>query len=379
MAHQKIRILFDANPLLNQKKSGVGYYTYNLIESLARQHADEIELIGYYFGQSPAQITLPNYENITYKSIKWFHPKILSVMRRLGFQPPIELFIRDRFDLLLGTNFVLLPSVRNTSSIVTVHDLAYLEQPEYVSAANRRFLERFVPRSIKQSSAIITISNSSRSAIAKYYKVPLEKITITPIPPINPQKSAEKIDIEGKYILFVGTIEPRKNITNLLEAYTLLPKDLQDEFSLVLAGGDGWNNDQINNQIELLQSRGFKIITPGYVSDLKKIALYQNASLLVQPSHYEGFGMPILEAMSYGLPVAASNIPVFHEAGGDAVEFFNKDDPEDIAHVIYNLLRDSAQRKLLSQRSLEHVKQFSWIKVAQQVHKVAVSLVYGRS
>ncbi|HUP26104.1 MAG TPA: glycosyltransferase family 1 protein, partial [Candidatus Limnocylindrales bacterium] len=209
--------------------------------------------------------------------------------------------------------------------------------------------------------------------IKKYYSVPEEKFVMTPIPPI-PKGSGRgfnlaDIGVKGKYILFVGTLEPRKNVLNLVKAYEQLPSVQRDNYQLVLVGGTGWYMEETMEYISRLQDKGIAIITPGYISNEAKAALYEHASLFVLPSHYEGFGMPILEAMDYGIPTAVSDIEVFHEVAGNASLYFDKDSPASIAGAMARVLTNPALQKELVAKGRERLQAYSWQKVAQSVYE----------
>lgn len=371
MKNKPLKILFDANPLVNQK-SGIGYYTYQLVESLAKFYPEEIQLVGHYFNflgrKSPK---LPNYPNIRYKSSKILPGKILSILRRIGLQLPFETLIKERGDIALFTNFVSLPTIFKIKKVVAIHDLCFEEHPEYLQPANLNFLKKFVPQSAEKADLIITISESTKLAIKKHYKVDEDKIIITPIPPAQPiTKKVPKpkdLDIPSSYILVVSTLEPRKNYLNLIRAYSMLPDNILDKFGLVLAGGIGWDNDECLSEIDKQKKEGKKIVLTGYIDEDTRTYLYQNASMFVMPSHYEGFGMPILEAMSYGVPVAASDILVFHEVAGDAALYFDKDDPADIASNLLKILTDNSLRNQLIKKSAIQLKKYYWEKSANVV------------
>lgn len=372
MTSKNLHIIFDANPLIGNRKSGVGYYTYGLIKALSETYPSSITLTGFYFGAGvkfdPSNV--PVSSNISYKKVRAFHPKMLSIARRFGFQPPIELLVGTRrCDALLFTNFSALPSLSNIPTAVVVHDLAYLEKPEFVSTGNRAFLTRFVPQSVAQARIVFTISEIAKQAISSHYHIAQNKILVTPIPPLVPESTKTEQVVKGNYILFVGTIEPRKNIANLLKAYKALPSALRRKYSLVLAGGTGWNDAEIKEIISSLKQQGEQIITTGYISDETKASLYQHASLVVMPSHYEGFGMPILEAMSYGVPTAVSDIPVFHEVASNASVYFDQNDHLSIAGAMKKVITNSRLSQELSAKSLDHIKKFRWENVAHEVYK----------
>jgi len=371
-----LTILFDANPIVNGKKSGVGYYTYYLIEALAKNYPDDVALVGHYFNflGTKGIVDLPTAPNISYVQSKIIPGKILSITRRLGFQPPLELFFKRRGDVALFTNFFNFPSIFRIPTVVTVHDLCYEDVPQYVSDKNRVFLHKFVPKSVKSAAKVITISESTKQAIKRHYKTPDDKFIITPIPPPAEKypwtkNDLQNIGVKGKYILFVGNLEPRKNIIGLVKGYEGLPDEVKDKCSLVLAGGEGWHMKDTMDYISALQAKGDKIITTGYVSDSEKSALYTNASLLALASHYEGFGMTILEGMSHKIPTVVSDIPVFKEVAGDGSLYFDKDDPADIARAIEAIISDNKLRASIISKSQIRLKEYSWEKVAENVYK----------
>jgi glycosyltransferase involved in cell wall biosynthesis len=365
-----MKILFDANPIVNGAKSGVGYYTYNLITTLANEFPEDIELIGHYFNflGRKRNLDLPIADNISYRQSVLLPGKLLSISKKLGDFLPLELFFKQNADAVIFSNFVNLPSIFKIPSILVIHDLCYEEIPEYVSEKNRLYLQKNVPRSVKRADLVITISEESKKKIIKFYNTSEEKIVLTPIPPLIPVNLPKsKKTHEKEFILFVSTLEPRKNVKNLVKAYELLDKKLRDKYSLVLAGGTGWYMEKDISYIKSLQLKAVDIKTPGYISDEEKNELYNNASLFVLPSHYEGFGMPILEAMSYGVPTIVSDIPVFHEVSAQASMYFDKDDPHSIASVIGRVLNDKKIQNKLVRNGYENLNRFSWHKNNQQL------------
>lgn len=375
-----ITVLFDANPLATPTKSGVGYYTYGLIDALAKKYPNDVVLIGHYFNfLGRKKPDMPVHPNIRYRTSVLIPGKVLGALRRVGLQLPFELLIKSRGDIALFPNFVTLPTLQRIKKAVVLHDLCFEDHPEYLQPKNVSFLKRFVPGSVRSANLIISISNSTKGSIIKHYGVSEQKILITPIaPPTAEAKSvAASADIPKKYILFVSTLEPRKNYLSLVEAYAMLPKNLREEYGLVLMGMPGWQTDEPLSKIEKLKSQGFNIALTGYVDEPTRVSLYQNASALAMPSHYEGFGMPILEAMSYGIPVAVSDIPVFHEVAGGAALYFDKDDADDIARKLEELLTDKNIRSQLIKNSRGQLKKYSWGEVADSVIKRFRGMVDG--
>lgn len=383
---KKLRILFDANPLAQSSKSGVGYYTYRLINSLAQEYPLQLELIGHYYdflGRKGA-LDLPTAPNIHYRTTRLIPGKVFNLLqRRFGLTIPLELLARCRGDVLFFANFTLLPSLFRRPRVVTIHDLYFTEHPEHIQAKNLVFMNRFVPAAIRGADLILAVSEFTKQEIIKKYDIPDERIIVTHIPPQPGTKQDTKtsqalitgLGIPGKYILFVGTLEPRKNLTTLVKAYEALDPALRDKYSLVLAGGKGWNDDELQSTIAAAQAQGLAVITPGYISDEQKAALYAEASIVAVPSWYEGFGMQLLEAMAEDVPVLASNIPVFHEVADDAALYVKPDDVADVSHGLAQLLNDTTLRQQLVKAGQARLKTFDWKLIAQEVQAALAALV----
>lgn len=365
----KTRIIFDANSLV-LPKSGVGYFTHEFVQALADVGSNDLQLTGHYFNflGKKKPLDLPSGQNINYLSTKFFPTKILNVLRRIGIQVPLDFFVPQKADVVVFPNFVSMPTLRKPLRVLTVHDLGFIDHPEFVSAKNGAFLRKWVPRSLQHADIVITISQFSKLRLMQEYDVPEQKIHVVAIPPVKHAVVDNKIIKKyklGGYLLFVGNIEPRKNILGLLHAYENLSPELQHKFPLVLAGGKGWNDEEIIAHLKVLKDKGLQIVQTGYVTDQEKAALYENATLCVLPSHYEGFGMPILEAMSYGKPVVCSDIPVFHEVADEAGLFFDQNNPKDIAAVISKVLGSSELRKKLGLASEHRIATYkTWRNVA---------------
>ena len=383
MAKQPLRVLFDANPLANSAKSGVGYYTWQTVAALANKYPEDIVLIGHYFNflGRKKNLDLPMALNIRYRQSRLLLGKVSNALRKIGLPLPLELLARTKADVLFFPNFVSLPSLFGKPKIITIHDLSFVEHPEYVQQKNGAFLRKFVPKSISSAAAILTISESTKRALASQYGQSKVAVVVAHIPPAEPvqltpeavHSALKELRLSKKFILFVGTLEPRKNVAGLMRAYALLPQEARDQYSLVLAGGKGWNDAEINEVLDDLTAKGHDIVATGYITDIQKVALYSAAEIFVLPSHYEGFGMPLLEAMSYGLPVVASDIEVFHEVAGDAALFVPPEDPQAIAASVAELLADKQLQAKLTKKAATQLKTYSWATVAKTVFNLFTS------
>jgi glycosyltransferase involved in cell wall biosynthesis len=370
------KIVFDANPIAIGKKTGVGMYTQRLIVALAETYPDT-KFVGYYFNfLGRKKVDLPKAKNIAYKPIVLYPGRVLYLLRRFGINIPVEFLAKTNADIALYPNFLSQPSLNKVKSFAVLHDLSFIDHPEYASDRNRKDLERFIPKTIERCSGIITVSEVSKQTITSTYNYPANKILVTPIPPekkheVSDKKATaliNKFGVKKPYVLYLGTLEPRKNLITLLEAYEQ-NTELNSDCELVLAGGTDWKFEQILAKIKDMQKAGLRVTHCGYVSNDERAAFYQNASLFVLPSHFEGFGMMILEAMQYDVPVAASNLPVFHEIAGDAIEYFDKDSPNDISKTLLRILNNAPLRKVLSQKSKKVLAGYSWSKVAESLYK----------
>jgi glycosyltransferase involved in cell wall biosynthesis len=376
---KKPRVLFDAGPMLDARKSGVGYYVQSLVHSLEANYADQLELTGYYFNFLRRRQKIPQDKASKFHEI-WLIPgRILSVCRRLGFQLPLEFFTRipRDVDTVFFTNYVALPLLHRRKIMLAIYDLSFLDVPEFSQTLNLRYLKQFCAPSIRRADTIVTISEFTKQRLLHHFPDLKAQIIVTPIPPLktpepNTGLSRRLTDMSispNAYILYVGTIEPRKNLEALVRAYEQLNPELQGSHSLVLAGGKGWKDVVIRETISKLQDKGLHIILTGYVSDEEKSALYSNASCFVLPSHYEGFGMPILEAMQHGTPTVVSDIPVFHEVAGAGALYFDKDNIADIAQQLAVVLTDKKTSEQITQAAIRQLQTFSWQDNAAKVYQ----------
>lgn len=376
MAKQRIKILFDASPLLTNK-TGVAYYIERLAVNLAKAYPDEVELIGFYYNFLGKRSSrhFPTAPNLRYHGVYFIPSKILYQLRRWNIELPIELIARTKADFILYANFLGYPSLHRTPSAPVVHDLTYLDLPEYVSAKLRSDLLRFIPKEINRSKFVVTVSEFSKQNIAKTYHVPAQDIVVTPIPPVTPvvydqetrNDILKKLGISQPFMLFVGTIEPRKNLIKLIRGYAQLPLELRAKYTLVIAGRIGWNCEAEKAELAKVAREGYNVHHLGYVSDQEREVLFQTATLFTTASHYEGFGMPILEAMRYGTPCAISDIPVFREVAGSSADYFDQEKPSVIAAHLEALLTDTSLLESLGKQGKKQAESFKWEVVASTI------------
>ncbi len=376
MKTKPLRIAFDASPLL-VNKTGVAYYTEQIVSQLAEKYPEEIELIGFYYNflGRRKSTNLPTAPNISYHEVKYIPSKVIYQLRRFNIEFPLEMLIYKKVDFAFFSNFLSYPSIFRVPSAPVIHDLTYVDLPQYVSAKLRSDLTRFVPKAIERSDFVVTVSEFGKNRIHEVYAVPTNDILVTPIPPAPPTAhddatrtaTLHKLGIYKPYILTLGTIEPRKNIGKLIEAYKDLPKKVRDEHALVIAGRIGWYSEADEAAIKSAAREGYNIQHLGYVSEQEREILYQAATLFACASHYEGFGMPILEAMIYGTPCTVSDIPVFHEVAGTAADYFDQETSGVISAHLEALLTNKQLLTKLGKEGRAQAKSLTWETVAESI------------
>ena len=277
----------------------------------------------------------------------------------------------------------LLPPLRGVPTVLTVHDMIFKLFPQHQKRLNFWYLNATMPLYCRRADAIVTVSESSKRDIVAHYGLDPAKVTVIyeaaspeflPAPPAAVEKVRGRYGLPDRFLLHVGTIEPRKNLTRLVEAL----QQLRDEglaIPLVIAGGKGWLYDDFFRRLEELPVRA-GVYFPGYVPAGDLPILYNAATMVAMPSVYEGFGLPVLEAMACGTPVVCSNTSSLPEIGGEAARTFNPCDVEAMAKVIRAVWTDADLRVEMAKRGLEQATKFSWDRAAQETLNVYCLFVH---
>jgi len=278
-------------------------------------------------------------------------------------------------DLYHATEHLLMP-MRHVPSVLTVHDLIFHLFPQHHKRLNYWYLSRTMPIFCDRADAIIAVSESSKNDLVRCYGVPGEKVTVVheaAAPHFRPPSTAQvelarlRYGLPERYVLHVGTIEPRKNLVRLVDAIQRVRARLP-EIRLVVVGKRGWLYGDFFQQVAGLPDDA--VIVPGYVPDGDLPAVYGGATLCAVPSLYEGVGLPILEAMACGTPVACSRTSSLPEIGGDAPAYFEPTDTESIAAVMLSVLLDHQARQEMSELGIAQSARFSWARAAQETMHV---------
>lgn len=375
-----MRIGIDARSVLKQR-TGVGNYTYNLIENLS-QIDRENQYVLFYSHHKNVRSAIPKFDNPNFQSkFIRFPNKLLNLMWGTLRIPKIDWLVGE-VDLYHSPNYNL-NMLGKGKSLMTIHDLNFFTYRKYSISSARWHYAFKIKSYAHQVDAITVVSESTKREVLKYMEVPGEKVHVVyngyspSFRPLeeseNTQKVLEKYKIEGDFILYVGTLEPRKNIEGLIRAYHQCKA--KDDFLLVLAGGKGWKYKHIFRLVEELKLEN-RVVFTWYVPDSDLPVLYNQASLFVYPSFYEGFGIPPLEAMACGLPVIVSNTTSIPEVVGDAGVYVDPHDVEQISRSIDTVLSDEQLRKGMIGRGLERARLFSWEKTAREILRLYHQIVF---
>jgi glycosyltransferase involved in cell wall biosynthesis len=367
-----MRIGIDAR-LTQYRQAGISRYTMQLIEGLGRcQTADEFVVL-----QSIRSKTLlvdrPNF--VRRRILTPSHHRLEQLAL------PLELYAA-RLDVLHSPDFIP-PFLRRCRSVITIHDLVFMLFPHFLTKDAARYYGQ-IDEAVRRTDAIIAVSQSTKQDIMRLLGVPEKKISViyeAVSPAFRPQRSAEttrrareRFGIPGDFILFVSTIEPRKNVPMLLKAFRWLLDHYRLDVKLVLAGEKGWLFGEVFQQVTK-QKLQEDVIFLGRVSNEELLMLYNTAQVLVAPSIYEGFGLTPLEAMACGTPVVVSNVSALPEIVGDAGLLVDPNNAEEIAVAVARLLGDAELRTSLVEKGYRRASVFSWDKAAQDTLALYHSLV----
>lgn len=376
-----MKIAFDALPLISERMTGIGYCQAGQIQALMALHPEEQYIMQFFAtgdgGEKRKRLT--RYEEaraeIRQGKCSGYLYRLLS-----NFLPiPYNKFFGNDADITHFFNYIVPPKVSG-KTIVTVHDMVYKAFPETVRGRTRYMLETGLKRSMKRADLIVTDSQFSRSEILKYFPQCEEKLRVVPCGvdrtrfhpvdnPVRIEETTKSLGIDREYFLYLGTLEPRKNLRRLAVAYNEFRKGKAEYPCLVLAGGKGWLNEDLMKAIkELDLEADIKIVS--YVPEEHICTLMSGALAFIFPSIYEGFGMPPLEAMACGVPVLTTHTASLPEVVGDSALICDPYNIEQICDCLEKLYRESNLRRDLSAASLKRARMFSWENAAAILYDV---------
>jgi glycosyltransferase involved in cell wall biosynthesis len=361
------------------QRAGIGRYTRELVKALA---AEENEFDYSLFSAKtaaaiPVENLLPEGANISIRSAPISERWLYRLWYRLKIPIPVQMLTGD-IELFHSTDFVLPPLRPEVPSLLTIHDLSFVHYPETFTPQLMNFLNTIVPRSVVRATHILADSEATKSDISEFWQVPDEKITVLysgvskDFQPSNDPKLVGELranyDLgQGPYLLCVGTVQPRKNYQMLIQAFRNVAHQFPHD--LIIAGGEGWLFDQILAEIAE-QGLDDRVRFIGFVDDQHLPALYSEASLFLFPSIYEGFGLPLLEAMACGVAVISSSASSLPEVAGDACLKLPPNDLDRWTEAMIALLSNPSRRKGMIADGFLQVRDFTWENAADRLRGV---------
>ncbi len=372
----------DANWLIYEN-AGIGKYSYNLIlEILKNDHQNRYILMANFIRhfRKRKQILNELVKKSGNKNVSIKISCLPSAWREWlsNTKFPQKLLTRQQIDLYFSTYISGIARNGFFNQVVVIYDLVFVHFPEHAGKKLSDYYLMRTKNALDNCQQVIAISQSTKKDLVKYFNIDQSRVTIA-YPGVDhnlfhqdlkgKQNLSQKYRINKPYILSVGTLEPRKNLETLIEAFEKLPEIIQQKHQLVLVGKNGWNNQNLKFKIKNLKLNK-KIVETGYVPDYDLPFLYSNAEVFVYPSLYEGFGMPPLEAMACGCPVIVSNNSSFPEVVGNAGIKVKAKDISQIAKEIERVLKNNKLKKELILKGIDQAKKFNWSTSAKNVIKV---------
>lgn len=356
----------DYTPAYEQG-GGIGRYVRELVTALSRLDTDTTYRL-FVAGALAGSLPPPPSANFVWKTVPFKPVWLARLWHRARVPLPVEL-LTGALDLFHATDFVLPPVRAATRTLLTVHDLSFVRVPQAASPRLKAYLDAVVPRSVRRADHILADSQATKEDLVALYDTPPNKVTVLlsgvdkRFQPV--QDAARLAQVRARYhlpekpfILSVGTVQPRKNYVRLIQSLARL-RAAHLDVALVIAGGRGWLDDPIYAAIRDcgLEDDVFLI---GFADDADLPALYTSAICFAFPSLYEGFGLPVLEAMACGTPAVTSTVSSLPEVAGDAALMVEPDDLEAITDSLRRLIEDEALRQTLIARGFDRARRFTW-------------------
>ncbi|MDO7896555.1 glycosyltransferase family 4 protein [Pseudomonas citrulli] len=364
-----MRIALNAR-ILQAPRTGIGHYVAELATALAREPDVQLSLF-HGWGWSPRlpEAAMPGYSRLSpwlrqvpgaYQARRWLEQKRFD----RGRSQAIDLYHEPS----------VWPLSFDGPTVMTLHDFAHLRYPETQPAARLKEIERRLARAVEQSQLIMTVSQFTADEAQRHFGLPAERLRVAPLGaatrfhPREPEALDEVLKAHGveagRYFLCVGTLEPRKNLSLALRAHAGLPESIRQAFPLLIVGMGGWQQAQLNEELRKALADGHVCLT-GYLPDEQVAQLLAGARALIFPSLYEGFGLPVLEAMASGTPVITTRCSAMPEVAGPAGNYCEPDDHQGVREAMLRLMEDRQHWQACRTAGLQQAALFSWERCAK--------------
>ncbi|MDQ3015273.1 MAG: glycosyltransferase family 4 protein [Bacteroidota bacterium] len=368
-----MHISLNARHMMKDRLEGIGTVTHEIMSRIVHTHpGDQFD---YYFDREFDKSFI---HGSTVKGHSFFPPARLPILIRYWMDKPVRHHVIKMSPDVFFSPDGFLPKNLKVPTVTMVHDIAFLRNPLHVKPRIRRFYDQWMPIYIKDADHIITVSQFSKKEIVAGYGVDPDKISVVyngvskKYHPITPEAAQDVRDqhIDGKpFFLYLGAIHPRKNILSLVRAFEKFKNDTGSDFHLVIAGRPSWYTKEVFKAVE--NSKWQEVIhLPGFIESETARNFMASAHALIYPSRYEGFGLPVVEAMASGTPVICSDVASLPEIAGDAALFFDPGDIDALVAHLKNVAFDHDLRSRLSQAGHQRVQKFSWDDAAKSVYGI---------
>jgi glycosyltransferase involved in cell wall biosynthesis len=361
-----MKIGIDASRAFLKNRTGIEEYSYQVIKNL-RDNLGNSQVILYIRKNQKIDFELPKSWRVKIIKFPYLWTQ-LGLSLELLFHPIDILFIPAH----------IVPIIHPKNTIVTIHGLEYEFCPEAYSFRERLYMRVSIKFSCRWAKKIIAVSKNTKNDLIELYKVQEEKIEViyegvnlVQSSKLKVQSYSSRLKIDEPYLLFIGRLEKRKNIEGIISVFEILREKHKIPHKLILAGKFGYGAESIKSKIEHSKHKADTIL-PGFVKDEEKGEIIKNADVFLFPTFYEGFGLPILEAQSMGVPVVTSNVSSLPEVGGESVFYADPHEPEIIADAVFRLLGDQKIKDDIIKKGHENVKKFSWEKCSDQIAKILI-------
>lgn len=381
------KILINLNAI-KKPLTGIAYYTINIVKELLAREGNSLSIkviIGteVYSSEYARKYLSDVFNNDGGKGnriIKNFIPYLQKVPYIYDFKYYIyNERLKNKLNLLASEDFVyfepsFVPFSYRGEVLTTIHDLSFLSNPEFHPKNRVKYLTKKIPYTLANSDHIFVDSYFIQNEIKKYYPDTSCNISVLYLGVDADffNNSCSKVNLNhlgiknGDFLLSVATLEPRKNFSRLIDAFLALPEEIRNQHQLVLVGSSGWKNSEIYLKAKQYIDNGQIVIT-GYISDDELKLLYRNCKLFIYPSVYEGFGLPIIEAMAAGCIVATSNLGATAEVAGSSAIFFDPYDINSIKNSILDFINSNEKKIHLTDSSIIHATKFSWERTVDEL------------
>lgn len=367
-----MNLIIDGSALVADHFSGIGHYLQGIVEQLDKELSED--------GNDDLSV----YIAVPYRRanrLRKYHLKNIKVKKiPLPMRVLRGLVVRDTLppmDTYLGKGVYFFPDYNTwplaySKAITTIHDLSFIDVPQFVDDNNAKFLTETLEKSLQRAAKIATVTHTMKRIIVERFHLKDSDVIVTEnavdMTDLYHRSDAEirkvkkKYRIAGNYILSLGNIEPRKNQLTLIEALRKSDKSIRDNYTLLFVGAGGWKMEKIEEEVQKATDEGLRVqVLLGKVTDKDRPAIYSGASIVAQPSHYEGFGMPIVEAMACRVPLITSNTSVMPEVAGDAGILVDPSDPAMIAKAFKEVVDWSpAKRKEMLEKGVKRARAYQW-------------------